>query len=123
MQRHVKGILSIDWSPNGWLLATAGDDHTVIMWDLRKQKCCYTLPAHSALVSVVRFAPHTGEYVLTASYDKTCKLWNTRNWDLLAKMEGHEGFIMGADISTDEKHFVTASYDRTWKQWAHETEF
>jgi len=123
MQKHVKGILSMDWSPNGWTLATASDDHTVLIWDLRKQKCSYTLPAHSAIISVVKFAPRSGEYMLTGSYDKTCKLWNTRDWNQLAELAGHEGHIMGADISADEKHFVTASYDRTWKQWAHEDEF
>ena len=26
----------------------------VRVWDIRKQRCCYTLPAHSALVADVR---------------------------------------------------------------------
>lgn len=123
MRKHVKGIMSMDWSPNGWVLATAGADNTVILWDMRKQKASYTLPAHSSMVSQVKFAPTSGEYILTSSYDKTCKLWNTRDWSLLKTLSGHEGYVTGVDISRDEKHFVTASYDRTWKHWAHESEF
>ena len=34
-----------------------------------------------------------------------------------------QGFVMGAAVTQDEKHFVTSSYDRTWKLWAHESEF
>ena len=36
-------------------LASGSDDHTVRLWDLRKKKCAYTLPAHSSLISHVRF--------------------------------------------------------------------
>lgn len=35
--------------------ATGGDDHSVKMWDLRKRKCIYTIPAHANLISYLRF--------------------------------------------------------------------
>ena len=123
MRKHSKGIMSADWSPDGHTLATASDDHTVRIWDLRKRECEYILAAHSAMITCVKFAPRTGEFILTASHDKTCKVWNTRDWKLLGEMAGHDGHVMGADISSDEKHFATASYDRSWKYWAHESEF
>ena len=36
-------------------LATGGDDHLVKVWDLRKAKCVYTIPAHTNLVSHLKF--------------------------------------------------------------------
>jgi U4/U6 small nuclear ribonucleoprotein PRP4 len=34
---HVKGILSADFSPNGYQLATGGDDNNLRLWDLRRR--------------------------------------------------------------------------------------
>ena len=52
---HVKQALCLDFSPNGYQFATGSDDHTVRIWDLRKKKSLYTIPAHSALVTNIRY--------------------------------------------------------------------
>jgi len=123
MQGHVGGIIDLDFSPNGYTLASCSDDHTVRVWDLRKKQCVYTIPAHSKLVSIVKFFPVSGEVLMTASFDNTAKFWGTRDWRMLSELAGHEGHIMGADVSQDEKQVVTCSYDRTWKIWCKDEEF
>lgn len=55
MEGHLKSILSVDFNPNGYQIATASEDNTVKIWDLRQSKCIYTIPAHNNLVSKVRF--------------------------------------------------------------------
>ncbi len=35
LRGHVKGILSSDFSPNGYQIATGSQDHTCMVWDLR----------------------------------------------------------------------------------------
>lgn len=55
LQGHVKQVLGIDFSPNGYHLATGSDDHSIRLWDIRAQSCVYTLPAHKSLISEVRF--------------------------------------------------------------------
>ncbi len=52
---HVKQVLSLSFSPNGYHAATGGDDNTVRIWDLRKNSCVYILPAHTSLVSQVKY--------------------------------------------------------------------
>jgi len=80
-------------------------------------KCIYTIPAHSALISTVRWQPNHGHYLATAAYDKTWKLWSTRDWSLIKTQSGHEGRVMSLDASPDGKYFASSSFDRTWKLW------
>jgi U4/U6 small nuclear ribonucleoprotein PRP4 len=52
---HVKPVVCVDFSPDGYHMVTGSDDHTVRVWDLRKKKSIYTLPAHSKLISALRY--------------------------------------------------------------------
>ncbi len=53
LQGHVQGILTMDFSPDGYHLATGSEDHSCRIWDLRKRGCVYTLPAHKSLIAQV----------------------------------------------------------------------
>lgn len=68
-------ILGISFSPNGYHLATGGEDNTCRIWDLRKRKSLYVIPAHSNLVSQVKYEPQDGYFLVTASYDMTAKVY------------------------------------------------
>lgn len=74
MEGHLKGILGVDVSPNGYYIASASEDNTCKIWDLRKRSCIYTIPAHTNLVSSVKFEKKSGQFVVTASYDCTAKV-------------------------------------------------
>lgn len=85
--------LRLAWSLQ---VATGGDDHSVRIWDLRQRTCGYTLPAHLAVVSEVRYAPQGhGEVMLTTSFDGKIRLWGTRDFRMLNNLAGHEGKVMG----------------------------
>jgi U4/U6 small nuclear ribonucleoprotein PRP4 len=47
-----------------------GDDNTAKIWDLRQRKLLYTLPAHTSLISTVRWQPGSGHVLLTAGFDR-----------------------------------------------------
>lgn len=55
MEGHLKTILSLDFNPNGYQLATGSEDNTCKIWDLRQTRCVYTIPAHTNLISRVKF--------------------------------------------------------------------
>lgn len=67
-------VLGVSFSPNGYHLATGGEDNTCRIWDLRKRKSLYVIPAHSNLISQVKFEPQEGYFLVTASYDMTAKV-------------------------------------------------
>lgn len=52
---HKDGILGSDFSINGYTLATCSEDNTVRVWDIRRRNCLYVLPAHTKIVSDVKF--------------------------------------------------------------------
>lgn len=120
MEGHLQSIIGIDFSPNGFHIATASEDNTCKIWDLRKRNILYTIPAHTNLISDVKFQRDGGDYMVTASYDNTAKLWTNRTWQPLKTLSGHDGKIMCCDISPDSQYIATCSYDRTFKLWAPE---
>jgi WD40 repeat protein len=48
-------VLAVAFAPDSYNLATGSEDHSVKLWDLRKQRCTYTVPCHTNLVSQVKF--------------------------------------------------------------------
>ena len=121
LEGHVKQVLGVDFSPAGYQVATGSSDHTVRVWDLRKKNCAYIIPAHSNLISAVKYQPEHGNYLITSSYDKTCKVWNASSYSHITTLGGHEQRIMSCDIAAPAdggaEYVATASYDRTWKLW------
>ena len=66
----------------------------------------------------VQFEPNDGYYMMTAGYDNTIKLWGASDFKLTNTLSGHEGKVMGADISPDGSGLVASvGYDRTIKFW------
>ncbi|XP_077441990.1 U4/U6 small nuclear ribonucleoprotein Prp4 isoform X2 [Vanacampus margaritifer] len=123
---HSKGVHDLHFHPDGSLaatgyhLATGSGDNTCKVWELRNRKCLYTIPAHHNLLSGVRFQPTDGNFLLTCAYDNMAKVWSHPGWMPLKTLAGHEGKVMGVDVSPDGKLIATCSYDRTFKLWVSE---
>ncbi|KAJ3009067.1 hypothetical protein HKX48_008186, partial [Thoreauomyces humboldtii] len=212
LQGHVKDVLCLDWSPNGYQLATGSQDNSIRVWDMRAAKCMYTVPAHTSLVTQVKYwhasddfenqstepwdfradvmkveemqeqrdvveenvgaaaalplpppaptaaatAQHTngtamegvleagtpsavkadpdaregtttmrrqlmdGSFLVSSSYDGTCKVWTDGDYKPVKALTGLEGKVMSCDVSGDGQFIATASYDRTFKLYATE---
>ncbi|SAM08931.1 hypothetical protein [Absidia glauca] len=136
LQGHIKDIIGLDWSPNGYHLASASADNSVKIWDIRALRNIYTISAHQSLVSDVKFAKGRspmatndssyeassiyGTYLTTVGYDGCVKMWSADDYRLMKSLEGHEGKVMGVDISKDGRFIASTGFDRTFKLWADE---
>ncbi|EFJ34421.1 hypothetical protein SELMODRAFT_81344 [Selaginella moellendorffii] len=118
LEGHVKPVLGVDFSKNGYHLATGGEDHTCKIWDLRRKAMLYTIPAHSSLISQVKYEREDGYYLMTASFDNTAKAWSGRDFKPVKTLSGHEGKLTGVDVTSDNQYVVTVAHDRTIKLWS-----
>ena len=52
-----------------------------------------------------------GIHVVTASDDKTARVWRLADGELVRELKGHTGYVLSAAVSADGLHVVTASGD------------
>ena len=58
-----------------------------------------------------------GKLVVTASSDKTARLWEVATGKALPALAEHQGAVVSAAFSPDGKLVVTASSDKTARLW------
>ena len=58
-----------------------------------------------------------GRLAVSASYDKTLKVWDVESGRELRTLEGHTSFVYGVALSGDGRLAVSASSDKTLKVW------
>ena len=73
-------------------------------------------PAPPLGVTFAAFSPD-GKQIVTASMDKTARIWDIESGTELRKLEGHTGNIQSVAFSPDGKRIVTASRDNTARIW------
>ena len=114
---HVKRMISLSFLPNGYQIATGSDDNTIRIWDLRRKSSIYTIPAHHKAISDIRFEPTEGKFMVTSGFDGVCKVWNTREWQVVAKFAGCEAKMTSASPNKLGTTIITTSSDRMFKIW------
>ncbi|HEX8702299.1 MAG TPA: AAA family ATPase, partial [Myxococcaceae bacterium] len=79
-----------------------------------------TFEGHASSVAGCALTPD-GRRVVSASRDRTLKLWDLETGKELATLEGHGDAVSGCAVTPDRRHVVSASRDRTLKVWDLET--
>lgn len=107
---HDKDINAIATNHSSTLFASASQDRTVKIWTVEEGEVLGILRGHRRGVWSVRFAPRetpsiTGDkgpasasrgLVLTASGDKTVKIWSLTDYSCLRTLEGHSNSVLKA---------------------------
>jgi WD repeat and SOF domain-containing protein 1 len=110
---------AISWNPmEAFNFAVANEDHNVYMFDMRKMdRALNVLKDHVAAVMDVDFSP-TGEELVTASYDRTIRLWNratgySRDIYHTSRMQR----VFSAKFTPDNKYVLSGSDDGNIRLW------
>ena len=78
------------------------------------------LKGHTDNVNFASFS-HDGRWIVSASDDRTVRVWDVQTGILLKTLEGHTDSIKSASFSPNDKWIVSASDDKTIRIWDVET--
>ncbi|KAK9791122.1 hypothetical protein WJX73_000987 [Symbiochloris irregularis] len=111
------GIVAVDRAPDKpKLLATAGTDHAVHLFDRDTSRITHNLIGHSKKVTDVKFLKSSTSLV-TSSADKTVRLWNL-NSDMgtyqPTTFTDQAADVTAIAVHASRDYFITASLDKTW---------
>ncbi len=89
---HEVGVLSVAFSPDSRILATASRDQTVRLWDTSTGALLRTLFGHHGPVMDIAWSSD-GQHIASASGDSTARIWDAANGRLLKTFRGHSGIV------------------------------
>ncbi|KAG0660805.1 U3 small nucleolar RNA-associated protein 13 [Maudiozyma exigua] len=80
----------------------------------------YTRHAHEKDINALSVSPNDSVFA-TASYDKTCKIWDVDTGNLVATLANHKRGLWDVSFCQYDKILATCSGDKTIKIWSLDT--
>ncbi len=118
---------SLIFSQDGKTLVT-GSYRKIKVWNIstKEELSCidvelqHSLMGHSHIVSSLALSKN-GKILVSASKDKTIKIWHLKRGELIRTIKGHIDRVCAVALSKDEQIIASGSADKTIKLWHLET--
>jgi WD40 repeat protein len=107
---HTDKVNYCDFSPDGKLVLSASDDHTLRLWNVATGKTQHVLRGHRESVQSCAFHPD-GKLAVSASTDGTLRLWNVATGETERVLYGHRYPVRGCAFTSDGQYIVSNSDD------------
>lgn len=113
---HRDILFDAEFSPDGKLIATAGYDRIIRLWNAADGSLLRELKAHNGAVFDLAFSPD-GSLVASASADETAKIWRVSDGQRLDTLNQAESYFNRVAFTPDGKHIVGTGADKKIRLW------
>jgi len=104
------------FSPNGKIIATAGYDRLIQLWDVTSGNRIRTLKGHNGPVHDIAFSPD-GTVLASAGGDSAVKLWLTKTGQRLDTFGQPTGEQFVTAFTPDSQYVMAAGADKQIRLW------
>jgi WD40 repeat protein len=114
LEAHERGVESVEFSPNGQLIASGSRDGTLRLWT-REGDLTATWPvSDGGRIIDISFSPD-GQLLASGGEDTSIQLWNLEG-ELINTLERHDDNY-GVEFSPDGQTIASASLDGKMRLW------
>jgi RNA polymerase sigma factor (sigma-70 family) len=110
------GSSAVAFAPGGKVLAAAGYDGDVRVWDAATGALRHTLGGHGAAARAVAFSPD-GTVLATGGENGRVRLWDAKTGRALRTLDGHRGQVWGLSFAPDGRELASAGGDQSVRVW------
>ena len=115
---HANVVAAVFFSPDGRLLASAGWDHEIQVWDVTTGELVRRLSGHSGPVVALAFTPD-GQTLVSAGWDQTIRLWSMQVEPATSSriLTGFDEPVSALALSGDGRRLAAGGWDQTIRLW------
>ncbi len=97
------------FSPDGSLLATAGDAGVIYLWDVASGTVVRRLLGHTTMIERAMDFSSDGRYLASGSFDRTVRIWDVATGVELRRFTGYADGLPRVAFTPDDSRLMTIS--------------
>ena len=113
---HSGSVFACAFSPDGSLLASAGDDGALRIWDASTGEALQVLEGHEGSIESCVFSTD-GSRLASAGDGGALRIWDTASGETLRVLEGHRDSVRSCAFSPDGSRLASAGDYGSLRLW------